>query len=416
MPEVILSVSEFVELINQTLEFAYPNVVVEGEVSEFEVKQEKWIHFRLKDEATSVECFMTVWGLKLPIEDGMKIRVVGHPKLTKWGRFSLNVRVYELAGEGALRKAYELLKQKLANEGLFDESRKRTLPPYPKSIGLITSHESDAYKDFIKILNERWRGVVIRVAPVQVQGATAPDQIVAAINYFNQLAEPVEVLVLTRGGGSLEDLQAFSTEPVARAIAASRTPTIVGVGHEADISLADLAADVRASTPTDAARKVVPNQVEIITHLATIKQQLANLLERDITQARESLTHDIYSLERFIAWPFDKLQQLSNRLRQTSLAASYQIERSYHDLSQYQASLKSGLTQLIKDQINQLVTLSRTLVSVDPSRVLARGYAIARKAGQIVRSASGIKLGDELVLQLAKDQLKTEVKDVQADR
>jgi exodeoxyribonuclease VII large subunit len=267
----IISVTEFVSIINETLAFAYPQVTIEGEVSSFKVNQGKFVFFDLKDEANVLSCFMMVHQLKMPIEDGMKVRVTGTPKVTKFSKFSLTVRAVELAGEGELRRAMELLKKKLEGEGLFDQARKRPIPKFPVRLGLITSGASAAYADFIKILNARWSGVEVLLADVSVQGAAAPDQIVGALEYFNTLRDPVDVLVLIRGGGSLEDLAAFSTEPVARAVAASRTPIIVGVGHEVDFSLADYAADLRAATPTDAARLVVPDRHETearVEHLA----------------------------------------------------------------------------------------------------------------------------------------------------
>ncbi|HSH31858.1 MAG TPA: exodeoxyribonuclease VII large subunit, partial [Candidatus Saccharimonadales bacterium] len=230
-PEII-SVKEFIAILNETLAFAYPLVTVEGEVSGFKVNQGKWVFFDLKDEEATLGCFMPLYQLKVPLEDGMKVRVGGTPKLTKWGKFSFTARTVELAGEGELRRAFEILRAKLEQEGLFAPQRKRALPPFPATIGLITSAQSAAYHDFTKILQARWGGVTVKVADVQVQGAPAPDQIVMAIDYFNQLPLPVEVVVLIRGGGSLEDLQAFNTESVARAVAASRTPMVVGVGHE----------------------------------------------------------------------------------------------------------------------------------------------------------------------------------------
>ncbi len=177
MNQQIISVSEFIAILNETLTFAYPEVVIEGEVSSFKVNQGKWIFFDLKDAESTLACFMPLFALKLPLEDGMKVRVTGSPKLTKWGKFSLTVRQVELAGEGELKRAMALLKTKLQAEGLFELSRKRNLPAYPRRIGLITSGQSAAYSDFIKILQARWSPVTVILADIQVQGAAAPDQI-----------------------------------------------------------------------------------------------------------------------------------------------------------------------------------------------------------------------------------------------
>ena len=214
MNQQIISVSEFIAILNETLTFAYPEVIVEGEVSSFKVNQGKWVFFDLKDPDSTLGCFMPLFSLKLPLEDGMKVRVTGSPRLTKWGKFSFTVRSVELAGEGELKRAMALLKAKLEAEGLFEQERKREIPVYPARIGLITSGQSAAYSDFIKILQTRWSPVTVILADIQVQGASAPDQIVSALEYFNSGAEQVDTLVLIRGGGSLEDLQAFSTEPV----------------------------------------------------------------------------------------------------------------------------------------------------------------------------------------------------------
>ena len=216
MEEQLIGVGELITLINETLTFAYPQVKVEGEISGFQVRQDKWVHFDLKDDEAKVSCFMTTYQLKMPIEDGMKVKVTAQPRLTKWGAFSLTVRLIEPSGEGALRRAFELLRQKLDTEGLFNPERKRPLPKYPVRIGLITSSSSAAYGDFIKIVSQRWAGLKIHLADVVVQGNSAPTQIASAIHYFNQLATPVDVLVIIRGGGSLEDLAAFSQEDVVR--------------------------------------------------------------------------------------------------------------------------------------------------------------------------------------------------------
>ncbi len=241
-----LTVSDFIALTNQTLEYAYPSIEVEGEVAGFKINQGKFVFFDLKDTTGSVGCFMMVFQLRLPIEDGMKVVVTATPKLTNWGKFSLTVRAIRPSGEGSIKKSFEILKAKLDSEGLFAAERKRSLPAVPRYVGVITSTQAAGYADFVKILNDRWGGLKVDVAHVQVQGEVAPDQMIRAISYFNQLEQLPEVLVIIRGGGSADDLAAFNDEPLVRAIAASRIPTLVGVGHEVDESLADLAADVRS--------------------------------------------------------------------------------------------------------------------------------------------------------------------------
>src|SRR5476651_1057611 len=202
MENVRLSVSDFIAVTNQTLEYAYPSVEVEGEVASFKVNQGKFVFFDIKDAGGSISCFMTVWQMRVPIEDGMKVIVTAVPKLTQWGKFSLTVKSVRPSGEGAIKKSFEILKQKLESEGLFSPERKRPLPISPRHVAVVSSTQAAGYADFIKIVDDRWGGVKIDVANVQIQGATSADQIIRAIDYFNQQEGLPEVLVIVRGGGS----------------------------------------------------------------------------------------------------------------------------------------------------------------------------------------------------------------------
>ena len=381
MNQQIISVSEFISILNETLSFAYPEVIIEGEVSSFKINQGKWVFFDLKDAESTLGCFMSLFSLKLPIEDGMKVRVTGTPKLTKWGKFSFTVRSIELAGEGELKRAVAMLKAKLDSEGLFDPARKRLLPHYPERIGLITSGQSAAYSDFIKILGSRWSPINIILADIQVQGISAPDQIVNALEYFNSGMEQVEVIVLIRGGGSIEDLQAFSTEPVARAIAASRTPTIVGVGHEIDVSLADYAADVRAATPTDAARLVVPDRIEELRRIESDELVMIRLVERQITAVRHNLERSTGQIARVTA---DLHNKIESRVAQI--------------ITSYERRLSSALDTITSSQ--------RILRSHNPIHILERGYAIVRQNDHILKDPSAASPESDLMIQLAKGELR----------
>ncbi|MFS8118065.1 MAG: exodeoxyribonuclease VII large subunit, partial [Microcoleus sp.] len=246
MEKTPISVSESIALINQTLEYAYPTLIVEGEISSFKINRDKYVFFDLKDDEASIGCFMTVWQLRMPLEDGMKVQIVANPRLTNWGKFSLTVREVRPIGEGSLKRSFELLKVKLEKEGLFAPENKRSLPSLPHRIGLIASAESAGYVDFLTILGARWGGMEIEVANVQVQGVGAAEQVVRAIEHFNGSLDPPELLVIVRGGGSADDLAVFNDEPLVRAVAGSKIPTLTGIGHEVDTSLVDLAADVRA--------------------------------------------------------------------------------------------------------------------------------------------------------------------------
>lgn len=348
----IFSVSDFLAVLNQTLEAAYPGVMVEGEVSSFKVNQNKYVFFDLKDDNGTVGCFMTIWQLRTPIEDGMRVVVTANPKVTAWGKFSLTVQHVKPSGEGSLKKSFELLKAKLETEGLFAPERKRPLPTLPSRIAVVTSTQAAGYADFVKILNARWGGLELQVAHTQVQGDVAPDQMIRAIRFFNEQSEMADVLVLIRGGGSADDLAAFNDEKLVREIATSRIPTLVGVGHETDTSLADMVADVRAATPSNAAQIVVPDRSEIITAARERVRSMAHAAERSID----------------------------------ALVASTRLWLS--------AALDTSLTRIERmvESNNQAVS---TLRAYDPGAVLRRGYALVRgdfRIGAIIEVETMTKL------------------------
>ncbi len=326
------SPTEFISVVNQTLEYAYSSVMVTGEVASFKVNQGKWVFFDLKDEESSISCFMTLWSMRQPLEDGMKVMVRAVPKLTKWGKFSLTVSAVQPVGEGSLKKAYELLKKKLTTEGLFDPTKKRALPDNLTKIGVISSTQAAGYADFIKIINARWGGLKIQVAHTQVQGLDAPDQIMRALEYFNERAE-VDVIAILRGGGSADDLSCFNDEKLVRAIASSRIPIITGIGHEVDESLADLASDVRASTPSNAAEMLTRDKVEVL-----------NKLEKDIDRIKMAFLQEI---ERVLSSNKEKLSQVYQRI------------------------------QVEYDKVSDLLRQKMRLIeALNPEKVLSQGYAI----------------------------------------
>ncbi len=362
MDGIVLSPSDFVALLNQTLEIAYPVVVIEGELTDYRVSKNKWLYFELQDEAASVKFFGTVYNLPGPLEDGLKIQVVGYPRLHPRFGFSINVQTIAPVGAGSIKKAADLLRAKLEAEGLFAAERKRPLPAVPQAIGLITAGNSAAYADFMKILNERWGGVKVRLADVYVQGQQAPLQVAAAIEYFNEQPELPDILVITRGGGSLEDLAAFNDERVVRAVAASRIPTLVAVGHEVDISLAELAADQRASTPSNAAQIAVPDRREVLSGLAATRQALGSRLIHDLELAR----------------------------------------RGAEESRRY---LTSQVFLRLKNSQNQLVSYRKLLKVFDPLAALRRGYAIVSRGSRHVTSIRQIKLGDRLIVQVSDGKI-----------
>src|SRR3989338_4261154 len=287
----VLSVSQFISQVNDILAGTF---TVEGEVSQYKISQSKWIFFDLKDDTSCLNCFSTVFMLRPPLEDGMRVRVTGYPKIhEKSGRFGFTVQQVEVVGEGSLQRAYLLLKEKLGKEGLFAVERKRALPELPERIGVIASRDSAAFGDFKRILNNRWGGVEVTLRHVAVQGEGAVREIMRAFHDFNESSLLPDILVLIRGGGSLEDLAAFNSEEVVRAIYSSRIPVMVGVGHERDETLADLAADVRASTPSNAAEIVVPERRDFMAQLDFTLERMGEGVEHSIALRKHELSRAV---------------------------------------------------------------------------------------------------------------------------
>lgn len=391
----IFSVSEFIEYVNGVMREAVSptEMAVEGEVASFGISQQQWVRFDLKDGDGLLNCFLHISRLRQPLEDGMKIRVFGYPKIyAKYGKLSLVVERIELVGEGALRRAFELLKKKLEAEGLFAPERKRPIPRFPEHVGIIASRESAAYSDFLRIAGNRWGGVRFSLAHVQVQGEPAVRQIVGAFRHFNALAgslkDAPEVLVLIRGGGSMEDLQAFNSEEVARAVFASQVPVVVGVGHERDETLADYVADLRASTPSNAAELVVPARSEVAYSVAAMHNSVERGMIAALSERNQRLQTAAARIETHIA-------AVVNRGR-NALAA---IARAGRTLISTAAQAKM-----------RIETLERLIRTLDPRALLRRGYAIARDAsGRILRDAEKVSLGAAVRLQLAHGALHTKV-------
>jgi exodeoxyribonuclease VII large subunit len=362
-----ISVSEFVALLNQTFDYVFPSATIVGELANFRVSKNRWVYFDLKDDESSVKFFGTVYMLPGPLEDGMLLRVTGTPHMHNLYGFSVNVERMLPAGEGSIRRAQELLTKKLQAAGLFDEARKRALPYPPKHIGLITSRQSAAYADFTKILGARWGGMRIDMIDVQVQGEAAPEQIVAAIERFNELKDPPEVLVIIRGGGSADDLAAFSTEMVARAVAASRVPTLAAIGHEIDLSLAELAADKRASTPSNAAELLTPDK-------------------RAVLEALRSRTEDLYDAVQ------DYLQAEKQKLEDFVTDAGEIVDR------------------LLLQQTNHLEQARILLEVLSPQAALKRGYAVVRNDnGRIVRHAADAPIGAIVHISVDSDEITAQI-------
>lgn len=366
--ELTFGVAEFIAYLNQTLETAYPYVSIEGELSNFRVSKNRWVYFDLKDEnePALIKCFAVIYALPGPLEDGMRVRISGSPRLHPLYNFSFQVQQIAPVGEGSLKKASDLLRAKLEAEGLFDVSRKRMLPAFPRRIALITAGQSAAYADFIKIAHARWGNLEIEHYDVLVQGEESPRQIVQAFEAVNAAAEPADVVVLIRGGGSAEDLASFNDERVVRAVAASRVPTVVAIGHEIDTALAELAADMRASTPSNAAELLLPARAEETRRIASLANALDTALNTFIVQKRQHIV------------------QIENQLHQL-LQGCYERSRQH------------------------LIVTEQLMNALDPLRPLTQGYALVRKEGAVIRRAAAVEAGDILVVSFADGMVETAV-------
>lgn len=352
------TVSEFVAIFNQSLEMMYPEITVVGELANFKVSKGKWVYFDLKDEYSSVKFFGTVYALPGPLEDGVTCEVVGRPRLHNKFGFSINYESVRAVGEGSIKKLQDLLLKKLEAEGLFSPERKRTLPFPPERIGLVTSAESAAIADFKKIINARWPVLQIELEDTLVQGAQAPSSIVTAIQRLNASSNPPEVIVVIRGGGSADDLAAFSEESVVRAIAGSRVPTLVAIGHENDVSLAELAADLRASTPSNAAELLVPD-------LAHERVVLGNSQDRLDSRIKHLIQGEKDNFESFA--------------RDLDLKLKANIVKVRHELS-YSQTLLTALNPLLP---------------------LKQGYAIVRTSeGERIRTSKQLEKANPDILKL----------------
>ncbi len=435
----VWSVSELNARIRGVLEAQFRDLWVEGEISNLRPAQSGHLYFTLKDEAAQIRCVCfrsQARLLKFQPEDGLHVTVRGSLSVYEQrGDYQLYVEHLEPVGLGALQLAFEQLKKKLEAEGLFDAARKKPLPVLPRRIGIVTSPAGAAVRDILRILTQRFPNANVLVYPARVQGDGAADDIVKGINFLNR-SRLVDVMILARGGGSLEDLWAFNEEDVARAIAASQIPVISGVGHETDYTIADFVADVRASTPSNAAEIVVRTRLEFDRHIAQLQSQLAQRIQYQLLvwkrHVQELAAHagfrrleDLVRQRRLradeLAARLGELLRARLELARRRLTVADTRVRSF-DLRARIAALQARLDQRA-GELNERMRarlaaqrqrLEKIMLQLDersPLRVLERGYAIAYDAaGNVLRSAEQVSLGDEISVQLARGRLAADVK------
>ncbi len=393
-----LSVSQLTAQIKDALEGEFPSVWVAGEISNFSRPQSGHAYFTLKDDQAQIRAVMwrsTAARLKFDLADGLDVTCRGHIDVyAPRGSYQLVVDQLQPKGVGALELALRKLREKLAAEGLFDPARKRKLPAFPRRLAFVTSPTGAAIHDFLQVLGRRWRGVDVLVIPARVQGDGAAQEIAAGIRLANRLAPPPDVLVVGRGGGSLEDLWAFNEEPVVRAIAASKIPTVSAVGHEIDVTLSDLAADVRALTPSEAAEWVVPAAEEITARIRGYQQRLRHAAHRRVMWLRAR--YDGLASQRPFRRPFDLIHDRSRRLDELSLHANSAVRRLTHDYE------------------SRLATIAGKIESLSPLAVLERGYTITQDAnsGAVIRKASQLRAGQRVVTRFAAGEAVSNVESI----
>ncbi|MBI4426394.1 MAG: exodeoxyribonuclease VII large subunit [Candidatus Kerfeldbacteria bacterium] len=409
MPKVF-TVSQFVEAVRGLLRETLPLVTVQGEVTGYQRSSSQYVFFELKDERSRVKCFHLQHEVRTSLEDGMEVKITGWPSLfVKSGGFHLRVTDVELVGEGALRKAFEETKKRLEREGLFRPERKRSLPRFPESIGLVTSREAAAYTDVLRILRNRWPLVKVKFVHVKVQGAGAVREIVKAIELFSAQAR-VELLIVTRGGGSLEDLQAFNDEGVARAIFASPLPVVVGVGHERDVTIADYVADVRASTPSNAAERVVPDRTEVLHRLEVMAGRTARAVAGTI-EVETGLVREL--TERMSRTVEERTARVRLRLTRFSGLAGTMVERTGRlmaELDHLVSRLGHRFSQRLADARAGVTTLSTLLQSLSPLAILKRGYTITFQAdGRVVKRSRQLDTGQSIRTRFGQGEARSTV-------
>ena len=416
-------------------------VYLTGQVSNFR-RRPNHQYFSLKDEKAVIQA--TIWGgvykkLGFDLEEGMKINVIGRVQLYEpSGSYSIIIEKAEPDGIGALAIQFEQLKKKLGEEGLFEERFKQALPQFPKKIGVVTSPSGAVIRDIITTVSRRFPGVEIILYPTKVQGEGASAEVAENIRRANERND-LDVLIIGRGGGSIEDLWAFNEEVVVRAIFESHIPIISSVGHETDTTLADFVADRRAATPTAAAELATPvTKLDLLAHLQQQQNRLAAAMSNRLTYNRERLAKLSQSVifrqpERLYDSYLQKLDQLNLRLKQKireyyneevqrarllqhrleALAPLKQVQIYQERVAQLERLLRSNMAVVYDHKVAEVKRLSDALLMLDTSRIVARGYAIVKKDEQVLESVEKVNKKDQLTILMRDGQIEVEVKDVE---
>ncbi len=425
-----ISVSVLVSRAKNVLERALPLCWVSGEISGFKRAVSGHCYFDLKDDAAQIACVLyrnraALVGFEL--KDGAEVELRVRPTIYEpRGSLQFAVEQARLAGVGRWYEAFLRLKAKLESEGVFSDEHKRTLPPFPRRIGLITSTKAAALADMLRVLRDRWPRADVIVYPASVQGTAAPRELLAALNSANARAE-TDVLIIGRGGGSMEDLWAFNDEALTRAVAASGLPIVSAVGHETDFTLCDFAADARAATPTAAAAMITPSREDLLHHVAILGQtqsqamqrrldRLAERLDRSAERLvgssallapwREALLRKQHRLQRALLSLQPAQRVRVGGLQQRLLLTLQQIRLAQLRAAQMQPRLDAALARLLSNQKARLQSASRALQLLNPQHVLDRGYALVLTEGGLpVTDATNVAVGSALRVQVQRGEI-----------
>ncbi len=396
----VLTVSQLTALLKGVVEQHFESVWVAGEISNFSQPQSGHCYFTLKDDNAQLRAVLwkaTASRLKLKLHDGLEVVCRGRLDVyPPRGSYQLVVDELQPKGLGALELALRQLREKLAKEGLFAAERKRRLPAFPRRIGVVTSPTGAAIRDFLQVLSRRWRGVEALIFPARVQGDCAADEIVAAIRTANRVAPRLDVLVLARGGGSLEDLWCFNEEQVVRAIAASRVPTVSAIGHEIDVTLADLVADVRALTPSEAAERVVPSAEEVIGRVRNLSVRMRTAITTQLAQHRRRL--EALATRPVVLRPKDAVLMRTRRIDELSVR------------------LHAAANALVAGRRSALAAAAGKLEALSPLGVLGRGYSLtfAEDGDRLITSADRLRVGQRIVTRFQRGTAISRVESIDA--
>jgi exodeoxyribonuclease VII large subunit len=397
----VLSVSEISEALKAVLEEGFPCVWIAGEVANCKKASSGHVYLTLKDPKAQLKAVLwrgIAMRLRFDLKDGMELIVRGRLSLyPPWGEYRLEIEELQPKGIGALELALRQLKEKLSRLGYFEPKRKKPLPRFPKRVALVTSPTGAAVRDMLEILGRRWPALEVWVCPVRVQGDEAPGQIAAAIALLNRLnaRTSIDAMIVGRGGGSAQDLWEFNDECIARAIFQSRIPVVSAVGHEIDVTIADLVADKRALTPSEAAELVAPNREEIAEALHTLKKRMRTFLGNRLETARMRLTD--LAERRVFRMPLERVRDEERRLDDC-------FER-----------LQRAARQRLDYSRQRTEALAGQLESLSPLNVLRRGYSLTRTEAdrRVVRSADQVQPGDRLVTHLASGRVVSRVEEIE---